>query len=132
MKDICERWEEVLLNYMKAACPDFKKVQASYYEDVFIIVFAKSSVFGRINDIKVDGIGFSAMKKLSKKGAVVIKMSIDDTPIVFINAHLTSDVDSIDYRFSDLKIIWKKIKEHNFPDNPSLVDEDHIICLFGN
>jgi hypothetical protein len=95
MKEICERWEEVLLNYMKVAAPDFKKVQSSYYEDVFMIVFAKSSVYNSINDIKVDGICFSAMKKLSKKGAVVIKMSINDTPIVFINAHLTSDVDSI-------------------------------------
>jgi hypothetical protein len=93
MSEISARWTEVLGNYFRIKNPTFQMVKQSHFGDLFMIVFATSKIFPFITNIQLDGIQFSVYKKLSKKGAAMIRFNIYDSSLIFINAHLTSDLD---------------------------------------
>ena len=54
----------------------------------FIIVLVKDALKDRITKIDFDIIPLGLVGKLGNKGAVLIKISVDDTSLCFINCHL--------------------------------------------
>ena len=101
MEDLCRKWEEVFMNYLKKNDQDFVKVNSVFHEDVFILVFSTKKMMQNVTNVQLEGVKFSVVKQLSKKGAVIIKLDIFDTTICFINCHLTSDINNTDYRVAD-------------------------------
>jgi hypothetical protein len=93
MSQISNRWQEVLVNYFRVKNPKFQVVKQTHFGDLFMIVFATQQIFPSITNIQLDGIAFSVYRKLSKKGAALIRFNIHDSSLIFINAHLTSDLD---------------------------------------
>lgn len=87
MESLCHTWEKVITAYLQKVKPDFEMVNNVRHEDCFLMVYASKRIIPRISNVEMDGIKFSLMKKFAKKGAVVLKLDIDDTTFGFINCH---------------------------------------------
>lgn len=56
---------------------------------IFLVVFVKKILIERITKVDVDEVKTGLIGgKLGNKGAVLIRMYIDDTSFLFINCHL--------------------------------------------
>ena len=134
MESLCRTWENVITAYLQKVKPDFEMVNNVRHEDCFLMVYASKRLKHRITNVEMDGVKFSVIKKFAKKGAVILKLDIDDTTFGFVNCHLTSDIDNFMYRISDIKHIFKSIESVSEFDNlkVSLNLEEDQICQFGN
>ncbi|CAD8204811.1 unnamed protein product [Paramecium octaurelia] len=74
-----------------------------------LFIYAKERFQDRITKVSYDTIKLGFLGQIANKGAVVIKMLIDDTLICFINCHLEHGQKSLSTRLQSLKDIHQNI-----------------------
>jgi hypothetical protein len=56
----------------------------------FLIIFVKHKLLGRISDLALSKIKTGVWGSSGNKGAVIARLNINDTSIMFMNCHLMS------------------------------------------
>lgn len=78
-----------------------------------LLLFAKSSVKDKIKKIDTDTISLGLAGKLGNKGAVLIKLEIEDSSICFINCHLCAGSKNYQNRVNNIEDIHSKAFKKN-------------------
>ena len=73
-----------------------------------LVVFAHAPIVPLITEVKTDDIPTGFNKMVGNKGAVMIKMKLAETSIIFINCHLHSGQDNVETRNTDVQNILAK------------------------
>lgn len=78
-----------------------------------LLLYAKASVKDKIKKIDVDTISLGLAGKLGNKGAVLIKIEIDDSSLCFINCHLHAGSKNYQNRVDNINDIHLKAFKKN-------------------
>lgn len=78
-----------------------------------LVVFVKENVKDRIKKVDTDLISLGLAGKLGNKGAVLIKLEIDDTAICFTNCHLQAGSKNFEDRVNNIAEIHMKAFKKN-------------------
>ena len=78
-----------------------------------LVVFVKENVKDRIKKVDTDLISLGLAGKLGNKGAVLIKLEIDDTAICFTNCHLQAGSKNFEDRINNIAEIHMKAFKKN-------------------
>ena len=74
---------------------------------LFVGLFVKSKLLGRIRDLKTTKIKTGLGGSAGNKGAVVLRFKIDDTSLLFMNCHLMSGKKKGSRRTDELNMIFE-------------------------
>lgn len=103
-------WIEKILS-----CLNSKQSQTSYQlvahktlVGLLLGVFAKEPLVPHIKDVRTSSLGVGIMGMMGNKGGVSVRMSVYDTTICFVCAHLAAHRENVQGRNSDFKNIYDK------------------------
>ena len=80
-------WKELVLNNLKFL-DKYHFVKEQILQGILLLVFAKEKMRGRISKIEADSVKTGLGGNLGNKGAVLIKLFVDDSSFCFINCHI--------------------------------------------
>ncbi|OLY82087.1 Type II inositol 1,4,5-trisphosphate 5-phosphatase [Smittium mucronatum] len=120
-----KEWEDAIYKSLNADQINYYKVASKQLVGMLIFIFIKPIVAERIKSISSCSLGLGALGILGNKGAVGIRIQIDDTPIVFINSHLIHDEINFSRRNEQFHEISERFEFNDFDPNFSK-DENEL------
>jgi len=88
-----EKWRNFFIQYI-SLLGKYVEIQVKEANGCLLLLFAKSSIKDRISQITSDSINFGIIKNLSNNGAAIIRLNIDDSNLVFIDAELEKGIEN--------------------------------------
>jgi hypothetical protein len=83
-------WERLIFEALQYVA-DYDCIARQAMVGLLIFVFVKNTLKGRIRDIKTSKVKTGLGGSGGNKGAVAVRLTIDDSSFAFINVHLASD-----------------------------------------
>ena len=77
-------------------------IKAKELLGIGLIIFAKDSLKDRISKVSYDTVKLGFMGSIANKGAVIIKMHVDDSIFCFSSVHFEHGVKSLNTRLLNL------------------------------
>jgi hypothetical protein len=105
--DTVTAWQTILVSNLKKL-DRYNLIRVKDLVGIVLFVFAKDSIKDRISRIEYDTVKTGLAGTLGNKGAVVIKLCVDDSTFVFANCHLEDDVQYNSYRLSNVTEIHQR------------------------
>ena len=102
-------WQDKVLETLCNNGNRFNVVMNKALVGLLLIVIVKDTVYPFVKDIRAATLGVGLMGVLGNKGGVCIRMSLHDSAICFITAHLAAHRENVSGRNSDYKNIIQRI-----------------------
>lgn len=96
----------------------YELITEKYLVGLYLVIYASSSLRDRIRDVRCTSLGVGLMGMLGNKGGVSIRMSIFDSTVCFVCAHLAAHRENVAGRNMDFRNIYEKSV---FDANPALM-----------
>lgn len=127
-------WQDKILETLSTNGNRFNIVMTKTLVGLLLVVLVKDTVYPYVKDVRAAILGVGLMGVLGNKGAVAIRMSLHDSAVCFVTAHLAAHTDNITGRNSDYNNIIQRIvflSEYTVKDNYGY-DESDLISTSGN
>lgn len=102
-------WQSFMLGQLKARFQqNYIFIFSKNLVGILLMVFANERVKTRITKVEYDSVKCGVMNKLGNKGAVMIRLRLDDTSLCFVNCHLEAGHKKMAERINNINDIhWK-------------------------
>lgn len=138
-KNRVNEWQQILSNVVEHIQKDEKDVSERYIfvtaksmVGLFIAVFVKAKMLGRIRDLKSTKIKTGAGGSAGNKGAVIVRFKLDDTNILFMNCHLMSGKNKGSKRTEELNLIFENAFKYENYKRKYCVEKHPVAFIFGD
>jgi phosphatidylinositol-bisphosphatase len=101
-------WQEKIENCLRSTGSKYVLVAEKHLVGLMLCVFSKDLVRHHIKDVRSTSAGVGIMGMMGNKGGVSIRMSVYDSSVCFVCAHLAAHRDNIAGRNSDFKNIVER------------------------
>ncbi|KAK3098461.1 hypothetical protein FSP39_019707 [Pinctada imbricata] len=98
---------------------------------IMLIVYVKDPIVGSVHFVDADYVPTGIMGIMGNKGGVGVRLSINNTSILFINSHLAAHQDEFERRNQDYRDIAAKMKFRQFVP-PLTIDEHDMVFWIGD
>jgi phosphatidylinositol-bisphosphatase len=124
-------WQDKIENTLKTTGNRYVLIHEKHLVGLMLCIFVKESIYRYIKDVRSSSTGVGIGGFLGNKGGVSIRMTIYDSSVCFICAHLAAHRDNIAGRNSDYKNISERTLflvegENNSARSNSSVDLDSM------
>jgi len=108
----------------------YYRVESIRMQGIVLTVFARRHLIGRIRHVKTDWIGTGYVNFWGNKGAVAIRLTLDQRQIAIVNTHLPHGVEEAQFqaRLSSVDKIFENVTFNNFM---TLFEHD-VMLWFGD
>lgn len=107
-------------------------VTAKAMVGLFIGIFVKKRMLGRIRDLKTTKIKTGAGGNAGNKGAVIVRFKVDDTSAMFMNCHLMCGKKKGSKRTDELNFIFDSAFKYEQVNRKYCVENHKLIFIFGD
>ena len=101
-------WHDSIQNCLDSTRVKYTMVMEKYLVGLLLCIFVKDSLLPVVKDVRGCSTGVGLMGMMGNKGGVAIRMSIYDTSICFVCAHLAAHRENIAGRNADFKSIFER------------------------
>ncbi|RYH05380.1 hypothetical protein EON65_44840, partial [archaeon] len=101
-------WQEKIRESLEQTRERYEFIGEKYLVGLYLVVFARESLVPHIRDIRSTSLGVGIMGMMGNKGGVSVRLSVYDSTICFICAHLAAHRENVAGRNADFKNIYEK------------------------
>jgi inositol polyphosphate 5-phosphatase INPP5B/F len=102
-------WSDTIMDCLNTQSGfSYRKIEEKYMVGLYLVIFVKESLLGKVRDIRSSNLGVGIMGLLGNKGGVLIRFSLYDSTICFVCAHLAAHRENVAGRNSDFNNIYQR------------------------
>jgi phosphatidylinositol-bisphosphatase len=113
-------WQQAVQECLDNTELPFTLVVERHLVGILLLVFARVSLMPQITDVRTSAVGVGLMGVMGNKGGVCMRMTVYETSICFVCAHLQANREAVMGRNSDYRNIIEKII---FAPNPDSIQQ---------
>eukprot|EP01031_Cornospumella_fuschlensis_P042228 gene42228-51563_t len=101
-------WQEKIRESLEQTRERYEFVGEKYLVGLYLVIFAREHLMPYIRDVRTTSLGVGIMGMMGNKGGVSVRLSVYDSTICFICAHLAAHRENVAGRNADFKNIYEK------------------------
>ena len=105
-----ERWRLSVTESVKKVNPKLVKIGEERLVGIYILVFALSDIIDDIKNVQVGQIGVGILGYIGNKGAVAVRLKLNESTICFVCTHLAAHQNEIEKRNRHYRLIMNNLK----------------------
>ena len=101
-------WQGCIVECLQSTGSGFALVAEKHLVGLLLVVYVRESLLGYVKDVRVASTGVGLMGMMGNKGGVSVRMSLYDTAVCFVCAHLAAHRENVAGRNADFKNIMER------------------------
>lgn len=101
-------WEEKIAECLARGGGHYTQVMSKYLVGLLMCVFVKDSLLGSVKDVRATAAGVGVMGMMGNKGGVSCRLTLHDSSICVVCAHLAAHRENVTGRNADFQNILEK------------------------
>ena len=110
-------WEEKISDCLQQCGGHYSMIMSKHLVGLFVCVFVKNSLLGNVHDVRATAAGVGVMGVMGNKGGASIRLTLYDSSICVVCAHLAAHRENVTGRNNDYHSILDKSLFNPLPES---------------